>query len=98
MSDGWSKPEFVIPLPTSLLLFMQAIMINEFTSHQWQNKPYPGSPGVTLGDGVLTSRAFPTEYWWVWVAVGANFLATTVFNIILIIAHAWLPGKNCRMY
>lgn len=69
-------------------------MINEFTGKHWQDKPDPLGIHKSLGDAVLASRSFPTEYWWVWVSVGAAIAGICVFNAALIVAHAWLPGED----
>jgi hypothetical protein len=39
---------------------LRAYVINEMTAPDWQSLPFPGRPGVTLGNGALESFAFFT--------------------------------------
>ncbi len=52
---------------------------------------FPGEGPMSLGHFILHQWGFPSEYWWVWVCVGAMVVCTVVFNLTGYLAHAYLP-------
>lgn len=72
--------------------WLRGLAINELTSSDW-NTPVPGS-SMTLGDAVLTSRGFQTEYKWVWIGMFAWFVPSVMINftaMVLACRYLTLP-------
>ncbi|KAL0051690.1 hypothetical protein WJX82_000289 [Trebouxia sp. C0006] len=76
----------------------KAILINEFSGHHWQNKPYPYPiyGGMTLGDGILAGLDMENKYWWVWLGIGVNVAYILLMNVIIIICLAYLPAYGAN--
>ncbi|PSC69376.1 ATP-binding cassette transporter isoform B [Micractinium conductrix] len=75
----------------------QALAVNEFTGESW-NKPNPDDPDnpLTLGEQILVFRGFGTEYWWVWVALGASLASIVINVVIFILAATFLMGPKTK--
>ncbi|DBB05992.1 hypothetical protein WJX82_004698 [Trebouxia sp. C0006] len=67
----------------------RALIINEFTASRWG----------ALGPQLLSLRAFPNHYWWVWVSVGFLIGAIILFHFIIILAQKVLGplGNNAAV-
>jgi ABC-type multidrug transport system ATPase subunit len=77
----------------------RALLINEFSAPRWQrildiySRNPNGSPR-TLGESLLATYSFNTDYWWVWVAVGVMIGYNILFNIVIVVAHKFLGPFN----
>ncbi|XP_061973701.1 pleiotropic drug resistance protein 1-like [Populus nigra] len=74
---------------TSPMMYAQnAVVVNEFLGKSW-NHVLPNST-EPLGIEVLKSRGFFTEAYWYWLAVAALFGFTLLYNLLYILALAFL--------
>ncbi|KAG5228963.1 ABC transporter family protein [Salix suchowensis] len=74
---------------TSPMMYAQnAVVVNEFLGKSWSHVlPYSMEP---LGVEILKSRGFFTEAYWYWLAVAALFGFTLLYNLLYILALAFL--------
>ncbi|EFN59720.1 hypothetical protein CHLNCDRAFT_133292 [Chlorella variabilis] len=75
----------------------QALAVNEFTGASWA-VPDPSDPdsGLTLGETILVFRGFGTEYYWVWIGLGA-VLASIVINVVVfVLAATFMKGPKSK--
>ncbi|CAL9782849.1 unnamed protein product [Musa acuminata subsp. burmannicoides] len=66
----------------------RAIAVNEFTDSRWREKSSYGTD--TVGNNVLRSQGLPTQRYWYWVGVGILLAYSILFNILFILAMAYL--------
>ncbi|KAK2969189.1 hypothetical protein RJ640_025902 [Escallonia rubra] len=89
LPKGMIKPWWVWAFWVSPLSYGQrAISVNEFTATRWIEKSAVGN--TTVGYSVLASHSLPTDDYWYWLGVGALFLYTLFFNIVVTLALAYL--------
>ncbi|KAK4590522.1 hypothetical protein RGQ29_020894 [Quercus rubra] len=69
-----------------LMYGQNAIVVNEFLGGNWRN----GSTTEELGISVLKSRGFVTQAYWYWIGAGALVGFLLVFNIVFMLALAYL--------
>ncbi|KAI3468322.1 hypothetical protein Pfo_024985 [Paulownia fortunei] len=73
----WSSP---------LMYAQNAILVNEFTGHSWSKL----INGTKLGVHVMQSRGFFPQANWYWIGLGAVIGFVFLFNILYLIALAYL--------
>ncbi|URD78019.1 Plant PDR ABC transporter associated [Musa troglodytarum] len=66
----------------------RAIAVNEFTDSRWIEKSSYGTD--TVGNNVLLSQGLPTQRYWYWMGVGILLAYSILFNILFILAMAYL--------
>ncbi|KAK9075025.1 hypothetical protein SSX86_003344 [Deinandra increscens subsp. villosa] len=87
-SERWMSWGFY----TSPMMYAQnALVINEFLDKRWSTPNIdPRINASTVGEALLQSRGFYTEEHWFWISLGVLFGFSIVFNILFIVALAFL--------